>query len=649
MKTKTKNNVVAAISKNIKGKTRSMKKLTTAAMAALAAILIAQNPAFGAGQGTPQGSIGLQNFDVALCYHNDTAWSLSKDAQDQPVYSSPGIGTVTWLVNAVKGATTPNEFIVYGYVTVTNAGSGTATLGNIVVNLQKRINNTWGSVAADISTKAQGDVSATLGAFADIVAAGSQEDPANNPAGNYALGANLPACSSSASVGTFYTTAGSIKLQFFNEDDNSEWSMQDVTLNTVPPGGTRHLLYKAYFDGTLVNAGDQVRVETLVTFGNAGARGGSGASLPNVDIDMDGAINGVASCTPIQAGPEDNVRTVPTRFSTTMPGLINCNSTVRLQDGGPELNPLVDPNTVTSDTSPFPTIDLFLTDSSGQIPVTIDVNGGPSGGSVCNEATLKGVNCNYPASLDCALSLNIVTLAGPMTVSEPCCIGVNLTAKACVTVEAVPPQGFNPGAYCTFTQGGWGSKPNGGNPGAILANGFSTVYPGGSVTVGGGTYTMTFQSQTTTVTKKVKGKTTTTTTTVLAPSFIELYLPAGKTPRQLNATLINPDKSHAGVFGGQVLALQLNVDFSAAGIGPSGLGGLHYCAGDLPSIQGLTISQILAKANAVLGGATTASQWLLGQDSTPMTISQLNDLIDQLNQAFDDCTPTKWANQHLCP
>ena len=43
-------------------------------------------------------------------------------------------------------------------------------------------------------------------------------------------------------------------------------------------------------------------------------------------------------------------------------------------------------------------------------------------------------------------------------------------------------------------------------------------------------------------------------------------VPAGGTPAALTADLLNPATSSSGVFGGQVLALRLNVDFSAAGV-----------------------------------------------------------------------------------
>jgi hypothetical protein len=45
----------------------------------------------------------------------------------------------------------------------------------------------------------------------------------------------------------------------------------------------------------------------------------------------------------------------------------------------------------------------------------------------------------------------------------------------------------------TFTQGGWGSTPNGNNPGMLLQMKFSSVYPGGVVVIGG-SKTFTFKN-----------------------------------------------------------------------------------------------------------------------------------------------------------
>src|ERR1041385_7158694 len=182
-------------------KTMKIKHLlsTVAAVAVCAATVLAPNPALAGQGGTPQASVGLTDNNVALCFHNDTTWSLAKDPVGaQPVYSSPGIGTINWLITATKVTTTPNQLMVYGYLSVTNGGSGTATIGNIVINLQKQVPNCGGgssgnifvSAAADIANSTAGDV-ATL---ANIVAAASAEDATKNACGgaaNYTVSAQV--------------------------------------------------------------------------------------------------------------------------------------------------------------------------------------------------------------------------------------------------------------------------------------------------------------------------------------------------------------------------------------------------------------------------------------------------------------------------
>jgi hypothetical protein len=56
------------------------------------------------------------------------------------------------------------------------------------------------------------------------------------------------------------------------------------------------------------------------------------------------------------------------------------------------------------------------------------------------------------------------------------------------------------------------------------------------------------------------------------------YLPAGGPPDSLDVDLVNPSSSNSSVFGGQVLALQINVDFSAQNITGNGpIGALGAC------------------------------------------------------------------------
>jgi hypothetical protein len=179
--------------------------------------------------------------------------------------------------------------------------------------------------------------------------------------------------------------------------------------------------------------------------------------------------------------------------------------------------------------------------------------------------------------------------------------------------------GFSDGQYCTYTQGGWGSVPQGNNPGMILQSNFSTVYAGGFVEVGlTGTpgYSMTFQSD----------------------DAIQNYLPAGGKPKPLTQDYINPTTTGSGVFGGQVLALQLNVDFADKDI--IGDTSLPVVFGDLVIIgtgtlfDGMTVRQLLNAANMALG--------------TPPTLpANLNDTVSFLNQGFDNCLPSGWVQQYL--
>jgi hypothetical protein len=157
--------------------------------------------------------------------------------------------------------------------------------------------------------------------------------------------------------------------------------------------------------------------------------------------------------------------------------------------------------------------------------------------------------------------------------------------------------------YVTYTQGGWGASPSGNNPGMILKNNFSKVYPGGSVVIGG--------------TKKL---------TFTSASAIAGFLPAGGKPGVLAASATNPSSSAAGVFAGQVLALQLSVDFSNQGITTGGLANLKVISG---SLSGQTIAQVLALANSVIGGGSLPSG---------LTLSGLNDIVNAINNNFDGGT-----------
>jgi hypothetical protein len=158
---------------------------------------------------------------------------------------------------------------------------------------------------------------------------------------------------------------------------------------------------------------------------------------------------------------------------------------------------------------------------------------------------------------------------------------------------------------CTVTQGGWGSTPRGNNPGAFLAANF----PAAGETIGGSPFFLTFTTA----------------------ASVKNFLPQGGPPGALTSSATNPTAgTSAGVFAGQVLALQLNVDLK-------GFGSL-VLSGTGTSLDGKTVTQVLAAANlALAGGALPAG----------FTYSSLNDLVDLLNNSFDGCVATAWATAHL--
>jgi len=182
---------------------------------------------------------------------------------------------------------------------------------------------------------------------------------------------------------------------------------------------------------------------------------------------------------------------------------------------------------------------------------------------------------------------------------------------------------IEPGDFCTRTQGGWGASCNGQNAGCMLQNNFATVFPTG-LTVGGG-FTIHFSSN----------------------IAVRDFLPAGGTAGALTQNYNNPLSTSAGVFAGQVTALAINVAFGDAGVaGFTDIGSLEVNGG---LFDGMTVDQVLALANAVLGGD------LSGLPSGA-EVSDINCVVDNINQNFDNCNTNHGVlvlpgcgNEQPCP
>ena len=162
--------------------------------------------------------------------------------------------------------------------------------------------------------------------------------------------------------------------------------------------------------------------------------------------------------------------------------------------------------------------------------------------------------------------------------------------------------------FRTQTQGAWGALCKGGNSACYMVSHFAAAFSSPNyLTVGcGGGFTL---------------KLTT------AQAVID-FLPSGGTARALTANLVNPGGTYSNVLAGQLVAATLNVqfdlidpNFSAAS---SNLGSLVILSG---TFTGMTVSQVIAEANNVLGGCP--SQY---------TASQLNAVLTAINQNYDNGT-----------
>lgn len=193
-----------------------------------------------------------------------------------------------------------------------------------------------------------------------------------------------------------------------------------------------------------------------------------------------------------------------------------------------------------------------------------------------------------------------------------------LTLGASGAAHATP---FLTGDVLTFDAGEWGGGTASPAP-DILAVNYFTVYPFGLLEVGipglAG-FSMAFTSA----------------------SHIIAYLPGTGTPGPLQGDLLNPLITASGSFGGEVTALQLNVDFSDAGFV---LGALGIPFGDLilanfstlPLLNGLTVDAYSDIVNTLLGGG-----------SAIYTIADLAPITEQLNQSFLLGVPSTFAEEHL--
>ncbi len=129
-----------------------------------------------------------------------------------------------------------------------------------------------------------------------------------------------------------------------------------------------------------------------------------------------------------------------------------------------------------------------------------------------------------------------------------------------------------------------------------------------------------------------------------APDFVSEFFIQSGLPAALTADLFDPTSSSSRGFGGEALALRLNLDFSAAGAlgGSVTFGTLRLCAMSDASLNNKTVNEVMGIANTLLGGG-----------SNGYGIVAIADLVGDLNISFIDGVPSTFAQEHLvngpCP
>ena len=527
-------------------------------------------------------------FDGAISEAR-THWNLEKNAVTESPLQNPQDSAILYDVKVTEGSTN-HILVLTGQLKITNGGQQIPTLESVVANLQtKTAGNKFTTYASVVAVKAL-----------------TCKDGQGLEGGQTCFGQFLNA------------PGAKITLTDLNGNDVTAY------LDTIPIPPVKNSLnacndvvilnYKVEFDLDNLNLGPgaQARLELLTTFAGAGPRGNSAESVScTKDVNCNGIINGDNPQTcQIDESETNNVRTVATRKSFTVPGFVDvCPSVTKTDVGANSL----DSSCVQASSN---SLNIII---SKQSLGAVD-NEQISGIASCIDGTCT-TNIVNAAQISCIDGRNELIAGSPAnaaitaicTVYQPVC-GDGVCEEPenefnCPEDCIAPP--INPGDFCAYTQGGWGAVCHGNNLGCIRDNNFNSVFLSGLLIGHSSTnYNANWTSST----------------------AIEAFLPAGGTPEVLTANLLNPTSTSAGVFAGQITALTLSVKFDDANVLNSAstipLGDLHVMSGQF---AGLTIRELLALANDVVGGNINAL------DSYGASISDLNNAIDTINNCFDNC------------
>ena len=536
------------------------------------------------GQGT-FADVFLTHANADLLQTSNTSWTLSKTGS-----VDTSNDTVTWTITTTRGVTVGGNLVVDGDLNLTNIGNGPASLGNIVVNLQVRGSHHHHDGDGDDDRDGRdGDRDNDWQTVASDVA--NATDDVN------ATSANVVANENSEHQGVFTVGPASGKLFFLDRKTNSVFSL--VPEVSLPKFSTTPLLFSATFNNNVLGLqlGAEVRLEVIVSFGNHPI-GGQGTGT-NIDINGNGVID----------PDEHRVRSVSNLFDRLVPQTLAANSSLMTMDA------IADISTTGTVTFSNASIDL----ATGI--VTANFNPGPDGGSITNCAHATG---NGVADAVGSMILTIVP-------------GLDLTACDTETIHQVactpgaPGCGWHDNDLITFSQVAWGNTPAPNTIAQTLVDNFDAVFAPENDLMeigipGTAGFSIIFDEA----------------------SALTTYLPAQGTAGVLTADLLDPASSAAGVFGGEVATMRLNIAFGDAGVikGTTGLllGDLHVCAltGTQAPLNNLTVRQIQDQANSLLGGGPAS-----------VSVTDMFTVTNEIDMSFNGGPVSTFAQQSLvngpCP
>ncbi len=187
---------------------------------------------------------------------------------------------------------------------------------------------------------------------------------------------------------------------------------------------------------------------------------------------------------------------------------------------------------------------------------------------------------------------------------------------------------FADNEFVTYDQDAWGGTPAPFTASGLLRSNYDSVYASSDGVIHFGIFPSGHYLEFTNV------------------NSLQAYLPAFGAPAPLSSNLVDTSSSSAGIFGGQVAALRLNIDFGDFNllVHPAGIAFgdlvLTGFTGSLTGVDGLTIRQLQGVANTLLAGV-----------SEPYGLTDISQLLLGINDSFQggfaERTPTFDVDRNL--